>query len=212
MEESSVAQKLKQLRTAAKISQAQAAKAVGLSLGGYQRYEDDDRFHRRYLPLDIAEPLAKLIEAKGGDSAPWYELAGIALSKERQPLGLSDVGLVRYSPPPTPDRRQRVIAAMTDGESGWVPYIVRDRSLDRRGYMPGDIVIIDHQQKQASPRDVVCVQLRDWDTMSARTVLRLYRAPYVVAASSDESCEAVDQVDNSRVSIEGVAVASFRIK
>lgn len=57
---------LKQLRERSGLSMEAVAKAAGYrGASSYQRYEDPETFRKPYLPLDLAEKLARAMAGKG---------------------------------------------------------------------------------------------------------------------------------------------------
>jgi hypothetical protein len=82
---------------------------------------------------------------------------------------------------------------------------IRTRALECIGYLPGDIVIVDHG-RQPEPGDVVCAQVYDWGRSEPETVMRIYEPPVLVAASLDEHLRRPLMVDNVRVIIKGVVL------
>jgi hypothetical protein len=85
------------------------------------------------------------------------------------------------------------------------PWTIRTRSLDRIGFLPGDIVIVDLGRRPEAG-DVVCAQVYDWGRSDAETVMRLYEPPFLIAASLDERLRRPLVVDNARVIIKGVVL------
>jgi SOS-response transcriptional repressor LexA len=72
---SPAAQGLKRLRNSIGLSMRATADALGWSLTRYQHYED--RYRRRYLPLELAEQLAGIFGRYGVPAARVLELAGV---------------------------------------------------------------------------------------------------------------------------------------
>jgi len=102
------------------------------------------------------------------------------------------------------------------GQSHW---LIKDRSVERLGFVPGDIVTVD-ERINAEHNDVVSVQLVDMQGGSTQRVLRrfvqeraaserdrLYVPAFVVTATNDPSVDDVPrQVDQRNVAIKGVIV------
>jgi len=89
---------------------------------------------------------------------------------------------------------------------------VSSPSLSLMGYLVGDFIIVDDEMSErAGPGDVVLVQVYDWQTGSATTLLRRYEPPVVVAASADPADQRVHVVDRKNVYIAGVVRASWRL-
>ena len=95
------------------------------------------------------------------------------------------------------------LKALISGRKAADPWTIRTRSLERIGFLPGDIVIVDLGRK-AESGDAVCAQVYDWRRGTAETVMRLYEPPYLVAASLDEGLRRPLVVDNEQVIIKGV--------
>lgn len=85
------------------------------------------------------------------------------------------------------------------------PWTIRTRALERIGFLPGDIVIVDLGRRPEAG-DAVCAQVYDWRRVAAETVMRLYEPPYLVAASLDEGLRRPLVVDNEQVIIKGVVL------
>jgi hypothetical protein len=97
------------------------------------------------------------------------------------------------------------LKALIGGRKAADPWTVRTRALERIGYLPGDIVIVDLGRRPEAG-DAVCAQVYDWRRAAAETVMRLYEPPYLVAASLDESLRRPLVVDNEQVIIKGVVL------
>ena len=97
------------------------------------------------------------------------------------------------------------LRALIDGRKAADPWTIKTRSLERIGFMPGDVVIVDLGARPESG-DAVCAQVYDWRRGTAETVMRLYEPPYLVAASLDESLRRPLVVDDDQVIIKGVVL------
>ena len=97
------------------------------------------------------------------------------------------------------------IKALIGGRKAADPWTIRTRALERLGYLPGDIVIVDLGRRPEAG-DAVCAQVYDWRRAAAETVMRLYEPPYLVAASLDEGLRRPLVVDNEQVIIKGVVL------
>jgi hypothetical protein len=95
------------------------------------------------------------------------------------------------------------IKALIGGRKAADPWTMRTRALERIGFLPGDIVIVDLGRRPEAD-DAVCAQVYDWRRAAAETVMRLYEPPYLVAASLDEGLRRPLVVDNEQVIIKGV--------
>ncbi|HXQ42072.1 MAG TPA: S24 family peptidase [Candidatus Udaeobacter sp.] len=74
-ETSQAARRLKILRERAGLSMRAVAEALGWTLTRYQHYED--RYRRKFLPLDLARLLADIFAVRGVPSAEVMALAGL---------------------------------------------------------------------------------------------------------------------------------------
>jgi hypothetical protein len=97
------------------------------------------------------------------------------------------------------------LKALIGGRKAADPWTIRTRSLERIGFLPGDIVIVDLGRRPEAG-DAVCAQVYDWRRAAAETVMRLYEPPYLVAASLDEGLRRPLVVDNEQVMIKGVVL------
>ncbi len=97
----------------------------------------------------------------------------------------------------------RAVRALTVKRPNADPWVLTTRSLEARGYMPGDTVIVDLGQIPAAG-DIVCAQIYDWKGTKAETVFRVYDPPYLIAATTDTRFQKPIVVDNERVVIKGV--------
>ena len=89
---------------------------------------------------------------------------------------------------------------------------VQGRSMMLGGLLPDDFILVDtFKSELVRPGDVVIAQIYDWQTGSARTVLRRFEPPVLVAASPDTDDARVHVVDGNNVAIKGKVVASWRV-
>jgi hypothetical protein len=95
------------------------------------------------------------------------------------------------------------IKALIGGRKAADPWTMKSRALEQRGFLIGDVVIVDLGRRPEAG-DMVCAQVYDWRRAAAETVMRLYEPPYLVAASLDESLRRPLVVDNEQVIIKGV--------
>lgn len=82
---------------------------------------------------------------------------------------------------------------------------ISSRALEGRGYLPGDIVIVDLRRKPVAG-DVVCAQVKKSARSEPETVMRIYQPPVLVAATFDEQLQRLLWVDDPRIKIEGVVL------
>lgn len=83
---------------------------------------------------------------------------------------------------------------------------ITSRVLELAGFLPGDDVIVD-MSVQPRSGDVVCAQVRDLESGSAKTRLRLYEPPFLTTRTMDPTAnERPLYVDNERVYIMGTVI------
>jgi transcriptional regulator with XRE-family HTH domain len=98
---------------------------------------------------------------------------------------------------------------LVHGRNAVDPWILRSRAVETVGYLPGDILIVDMNERPR-PRDLVCAQVFDWAGGKAETVFRLYEPPYLIAATGDARLLKPFVVDDDVVIIRGVVISSLR--
>lgn len=89
-------------------------------------------------------------------------------------------------------------------------WTVKGAALELAGYRAGDMLVADLEARPEAS-DVVVAQFYDWQADAARTVLRIFEPPYLVATATDPTKYKPELVDNERVVVKAVVVASFRI-
>lgn len=218
MNEPTIPERLKALREAAKprLSVRRVAEELGMPASTYQHYETG--YKKPYLPPDLAQSLAILFAQHGVEPTEVLALAGIE-GKSVEKLGLRENEMTPYRAHEAPvNGRDGAEAARVEAALGALcpdrPHAsvwqLSGSALELSGYRPGDFLIVDLED-EAEAGDVVCAQIYDWQAASARTVLRLYQPPYLVAAAKDPARYRPELVDNDKVVIKGVVVASFRL-
>lgn len=95
---------------------------------------------------------------------------------------------------------------LVQAQAGLDPWTLKTRALELAGYLPGDVVLVD---LNAEPEDGDVVLAQHYD-LKTETIFRLYNKPYLVAAAVDRVPRPPLLVDDRRVMIRGVIVASFR--
>lgn len=206
-----VAARFKQLREDLGLSVRQAAAVAGMHPSTYQHYEDAARFNKRTLPMELAKAFAAEAARRGRDPDPFLALAGVEPALLAPGGGFADVEMVRYQPEPAGrDPVDAAILALTLGRPNAAPWLIRGRALDRAGYLPGGIVVVDHGTDRARRHQVVCAQVYENQGGEARTVLRLYEPPYLIADSADPAYRRPQLVGPDLAVILGVAVAALR--
>lgn len=107
------------------------------------------------------------------------------------------------------DDTSMLVRQMIAGRNAADPWVLRTRTLEMSGYLPGDVVVVD-MNLAAKDGDAVCAQVYDRNGDTAETVWRVYSAPFLVAAMRDPVAIKPLLVDNDRVVIRGVITDSLR--
>lgn len=124
-----------------------------------------------------------------------------------KPRGLAETESSRFEAEPLAYVSSAV--KMMQGErNGLEPWVMRSRALDGVGYMPGDILLVDLNARP-EPGDIVCAQVYD-RFGNAETVFRVFEDPFLVSVTMKVSLIKPLLIDNDRVVVRGVVVASFR--
>lgn len=102
----------------------------------------------------------------------------------------------------------RHLEALTSGSNAISAWVLRARSLETIGFVPGDLLVVDANE---APRrgDVVRAQINDWRTMKPETIFRVFEPPYLVAATFDRYQVAPRLIDKE-VAIKGPVVLTIR--
>lgn len=88
-------------------------------------------------------------------------------------------------------------------------WVLRSPALVDIGYMPGDFVRVDGHATP-KPGDIICAQLYDAANGTARTIMRQYLPPYLVARSPESRFAKPVLTEADRVTIMGTVVESWR--
>ncbi len=105
------------------------------------------------------------------------------------------------------------VQALIAGRANADPWVIKSRSLELAGYLPGDVVVVD-LGREAALGDAVCAQVNiDYQRGSAETVMRIYEragaTEILVAASMDDRLRQPIALDE-RAAIKGVIVGMVR--
>lgn len=88
-------------------------------------------------------------------------------------------------------------------------YVVRSRVLELSGLLPGDILTVD-MAEAPRPGDIVLAQLYDADGRGAKTRLRRYDPPFLLAHGMDTAAERPLSLYDGLVRVAGVVIESHR--
>lgn len=108
-----------------------------------------------------------------------------------------------------PDWVRDAVRAAKGNRNGVEPWIMKGRSLDLLGVLPGDVLLID-QNRRPKAGDIVRAQVTDLLTGSTETVIRRFDPPFIVAHSAKLGPQKPELVDDDRVVIMGVEVGVIR--
>jgi SOS-response transcriptional repressor LexA len=112
---SEAARQLKALRERAGLSMRVVADSLGWRLTKYQHYED--RYRRRFLPIELARHLADLFSPHGVTAAEVMELAGVGLDRSLPGSGVIIRGGDAVQP--TAQRDLPVMGTVRGGSTGF---------------------------------------------------------------------------------------------
>lgn len=107
-----------------------------------------------------------------------------------------------------PDHIERAIGDLMQDKPGRDAWVVKSRSLDQEGVLPGDILIVDLNM-EPTPGSTVCAQLYDLSADRAETAFRKFHPPYLLSNSS-RGLNKPMLVDNDTVKIMGVVDGLIR--
>lgn len=124
-----------------------------------------------------------------------------------KPRGLAEQESARYDAEPV-QSIDGAVQALKAGRNGVDPWVLRSRCLENIGYMPGDVMMVDLNARPEAG-DVVSAQVYD-RTGRAETVFRIFEDPFLIAATMDANLMKPLLIDNDRVIVRGVVIASFR--
>lgn len=129
-------------------------------------------------------------------------------TRTAKPRGLAESEAQPFDDESAVTALRLALEALKGGKNSVGAWTLNSRALENVGYIPGDILIVD---KNASPAmgDTVCAQVYD-RAGRAETIIRLYEDPFLVAASLDRTLMRPMLIDNERVVVTGVVVASLR--
>lgn len=102
------------------------------------------------------------------------------------------------------------VKALIGNRTGAAPFRMKTRALELRGYLPGDVLIVD---VNATPRegDIVCAQVYDFSG-NAETVMRVYEKLVLTAATLDPELQKPLILDGERVVVMGVVTDLVRTR
>ncbi len=98
------------------------------------------------------------------------------------------------------------IEAMKSGRNGLDAWVIGTDDLEGIRLYRGDVLLVD-QNVEAKAGDLVCAQIVDWKSNTARTAFRLYQPPYLLAGSLSPRLRQPEVPDGRNITIRGVVMA-----
>lgn len=206
-----ILQFLDRAMAATQLSASGLARKAGIATTTLTRFIKDE--HASMLSM---RSLAKIAHAAGTE--PIGVPAVIAPAAPRAIRMIDEPASSEAVPLKLAERSERLrsaVAALIGGRDGTDPWVLLTRALEACGYRPGDIVLVDLNQR-AEKGHVVCAQVYEWQSGRAETIWRIFEPPYLVAAPLD--ADLADQlrrpllVDNDRIIIKGVVTEMLRAR
>mgnify|MGYP001005083022 CR=1 FL=1 len=164
---------------------------------------------QQQMTMDWAKAFAQALNVP---VAEVLEQAGVVDHETAQQIkpGFAESDAAPFAGAPQQQREVTGIAAVFGQRHGVDVWQIKSNSMALAGYLPGDFMIVDtHQADRVQPGDVVVAQVYNRNG-TAKTVLRRWAPPVLVAAAPPGADEPVYVVDNDNVSIRGKVTASWR--
>lgn len=158
--------------------------------------------------------LARVLDAPLDEALVRSGLASKQAAAAASQPGFSDSDAAIWLPSNGPETEpEKAMATALGARAGVDVWTVRTRAMSLAGYLPGDRMLVDmHRADDARSGDVVVAQAYDVAAGSAKTVLRQYQRPALVAHSADPADWRVLLVDDDAVVIRGLVTASWRTR
>ena len=164
-----------------------------------------DQAHAFSKVLDV--PLEIVMEKAGmGDSAATKTIASY-----RDQKGFSESDASPFHAAPSAMQAAEIIATAFGKRSGADVWTIDSNAMHLSGYLRGDKILVDtHQSERVTAGDIVIAQIYNWQDGDAKTILRRYEPPVLVADSIEENDRRVVVVDGNNVVIKGKVIAQWR--
>lgn len=180
--------RIRQWREYRGMTQAELAKKIGMSQPNFYRLETGDQ----RLTVEMMRKLAKALNVSPLDLLSAAVCAGLANDVERAgPEGMADSVV-------------RALAAKK-----MVPYTVLTSALERAGFEPGSMTIVDGRKEAIAAMktgDAVIAEVREIGASESFTVLRQFVAPGLLTTNRAAGNAVFDVAsDDLQVSIVGIA-------
>lgn len=178
-----VPDRLKALRERAGISIREMARRLDMSPSTYNHYESNDRFKARYLPMDIAQRIARAMT--GGASSDQAEVLALAGAQAAQIAPntshlAEDAAPFVFREQPIPVGAQHLTLRAVFGDRAPEPATYRiTHALPGLGLWPGDVAVVT-LSRNAQPGELAIVGLPD-----GSTGVRRFLPPYLLTGQPD---------------------------
>lgn len=153
-------------------------------------------------PKSLKQITMERIAEQSGVPLPFADAPATAPKSGTRTRGVRFEGEL-YKPAAAASAIDRAVRALTNGAPAIDAWALRTRALENRGFLPGDIVLVDLGRVPA-PGDNVCAQVYDRAGKPAEIVFRVYDPPYLLAASDDPLVRKPIHIDPEHVAIKGV--------
>lgn len=161
------------------------------------------------MTLDWAKIFATALQVPLSEVLERFGIADAATAQQVSP-GFSESDAAPWIAAPSADRQFAAVAQAFGARPGVDVWRINSSSMALAGYLCGDYMLVDtHQAERVRAGDVVVAQV--YSPTGAKTVLRRWMPPVLVAAAPPGEDESVYVVDNNNVAIRGKVVASWRL-
>lgn len=202
--------RLKALREAAGLSIRALAAELGMSSSGYAHYETPSRFKDAYLPMQMAQDLARILAAHGVSPDEVMALAGSAAPASARPRptpGFSEDAARPWVPQASRrDAVDALIGALAPGALNPGTFQM-SRAIPELGLLRGDIVIVDRKRLPVAGEVALANARTDDGLMS--TIVGRFLPPLLFTAESLTDGSIYD-VTGGDVAVYHPILASFR--
>lgn len=182
----------------------QIARASGLNPSTLTRFRNASGHGGLLSAATVA-----MVSSVTGEPAPSAAPEG---SAPMRPRGFAEDDAALWSPGLGASARlaSEMAAPLTAAAPHRIPWELRSACLEKEGYFPGDILVVDLNAPPV-PGKIVCAQVYDWaNPGNTRTVFRVYEPPFLLYAGPDMAQRKPFLVDNTNVVIKGAVVAMIR--
>ena len=163
------------------------------------------------MSLEWAKAFAEVLQVPIADVLKHAGVADEDTARQFTP-GFAEGDAAPWTPKRDDDPGKVIARALGASRPGVDIWQVRGCALALQGYLPGDMILVDsHQSELCRAGDVVIAQIYNWNAGDAKTVLRRFEPPVLVAACTEPDEMRVHVVDGNNVVIKGKVIASWRL-